>query len=97
MSFGKKVNEGAFITDTFDIDLFFKLKRFQILYMDGQDYIRLKMRTLLRAYGYQRRTQEVIRYFRECLMFYHMQIYLRGEECDIGENGLDAMITIRVI
>lgn len=97
MSFGKKVYEDAFITDAFDIDLFFKLKRFQILYMDGQDYIRLKIRTLLRAYGYQRRTQELIRYFRECLMFYHMQTYLRGEECDIGENGLDEMITIRVI
>ncbi|MCX4299601.1 MAG: hypothetical protein OSJ73_21725 [Lachnospiraceae bacterium] len=98
MSFGKEVNEGAFVTDFFDIDLFFKMKRLQILYLDGQDYIRMKLRTLLKAYGYKRRTQELLKYFRECLMFYHMQTYLRGkEECDIGEIRLDEMIIIRVI
>ena len=94
----KEVEEAAFITDYFDIDLFFKMKRVQILYLDGQDYVRMKLRTLLKAYGYKRRTQELLKYLRECMMFYHMQTYLRGkEECDIGEIGLDEMITIRVI
>ncbi len=80
------------------IDLFFKMKRVQILYLDGQYYVRMKLRTLLKAYGYKRRTQELLKYLRECMMFYHMQTYLRGkEECDIGEIGLDEMITIRVI
>ena len=98
MSFGKEVNEGAFVTDYFDIDLFFKMKRLQILYLDGQDYVRMKLRTLLKAYGYKRRTQKLLKYFHECLMFYHMQTYLRGkEECDIGEIGLDEMIIIRII
>ena len=97
-SFGKDVEEEAFITDYFDIDLFFKMKRVQILYLDGQDYVRMKLRTLLKAYGYKRRTQELLKYLRECMMFYHMQTYLRGkEECDIGEIGLDEMITIRVL
>lgn len=98
LSFEKEVHEDAFITDYFDIDLFFKMKRLQILYLDGQDFIRMKLRTLLKAYGYKRRSQELLKYFRECLMFYHMQTYLRGkEECDIGEISLDDMITIRVI
>ena len=97
-SFGREVEESAFVTDYFDIDLFFKMKRIQILYLDGQDYVRMKLRTLLKAYGYKRRTQELLKYFRECLMFYHMQTYLRGkEECDIGEISLDEMIIIRVI
>ena len=97
-SFGKDMEEEAFITDYFDIDLFFKMKRVQILYLDGQDYVRMKLRTLLKAYGYKRRTQELLKYLRECMMFYHMQTYLRGkEECDIGEIGLDEMITIRVL
>lgn len=97
-SFGKEVEEAEFVTDYFDIDLFFKMKRLQILYMDGQDYVRMKLRTMLKAYGYKRRTKELLKYFRECLMFYHMQTYLRGNvECDIGEIGLDEMITIRVI
>lgn len=97
-SFGGKVEEAGFITDFFDIDLFFKMKRIQILYLNGQDYVRMKLRTLLKVYGYKRRTQELVRYFRECLMFYHMQTYLRGKiECDIGEIGLDEMITFRVV
>ena len=63
-----------------------------------EDYVRMKLRTLLKAYGYKRRTQELLKYLRECMMFYHMQTYLRGkEECDIGEIGLDEMITIRVL
>lgn len=98
MSFGMEINEGVFVTDYFDIDLFFKMKRLQILYLNNQDYVRIKLRTLLKVYGYKRRTQELLKYFRECLMFYHMQTYLRGkEECDIGDISLDDMITIRVI
>ena len=98
MSFGKEVNERSFITDYFDVDLFFKMKRLQIIYLNKQDYVRMKLRTLLKTYGYKRRTQEFLKYFRECMMFYHMQIYLCGnEKCDIGEIGLDDMITIRVI
>lgn len=97
-SFGKDVEEAAFITDYFDIDLFFKMKRVQILYLDRQGYVRMKLRTLLKAYGYKRRKQGFLKYLRECMMFYHMQTYLRGkEECDIGEIGLDEMITIWVL
>lgn len=97
-SFGREVEEASFVTDYFDLDLFFKSTRLQILYLDGQDYVRMKLRTMLKAYGYKRRTQELLKYLRECLLFYHMQTYLRGkEECDIGDIGLDEMITIRVV
>lgn len=95
---GKEVEEEAFVTDYFDIDLFFKMKRVQILYLDGQDYVRMKLRTLLRAYGYKRRSQTLLKYLHECMLFYHMQTYLQGKEkCDIGEIGLDEMIIIRVV
>lgn len=97
-SFGRELEETAYVSEYSGIELFFKLRRLQILYMDGQDYIRMKLRTLLRAFGYVRRTERLLKYLRECLMFYHMQTYLCGkEECDIGEIGLDEMITIRVI
>ncbi len=97
-AFGREIEEETFITEHFDIDLFFKMKRLQILYLEGQNYIRMKLRTLLKVYGYKRRTRELLKYFRECLMFYHMQTYLRGkEECDIGDIGLDEMIIIRII
>lgn len=75
-----------------------KMKRLQILYLDGQGYVRMKLRTLLKSYGYKRRTQDLLKYFRDCMLFYHIQTYLRGkEECDIGEIGLDERIILRVI
>lgn len=73
------------------------MKRLQILYLGSQDYVRIKLRTLIKAYGYKRRTQELLKYFCECLMFYHMQAYIREEECDIVKIGLNEMIIIRVI
>lgn len=97
-TFGREMGTELLSADHFDLDLFFKMKRLQILYLGGQDYVRMKLRTLLKTYGYKRRTQELLRYFRECFLFYHMQAYLRGrEECDLGEIGLDEMITIRVL
>lgn len=97
-TFGKEIEEAAFTSEYFDVDLFFKMTRLQILYLGGRDYVRIALRTLLRTYGYKRRTQALLKYFRECFMFYHMQTYLRGkEECDIGDIGLDEMIIIRVI
>ena len=71
---GRGMEEAAFMTENFDMDLFFKMKRLQILYLEGQDYVRMKLRTMLKIYGYKRRTQELLRYFRECLMFYHRTI-----------------------
>lgn len=58
--------------------------------------MRIKIRTLLKAYGYKWRSQELLKYLRECMLFYYIQTYLHGkEECDIGEIGLDEMIIIR--
>ncbi len=39
------------------------MKRLQILYLDGQDYVRMKLRTLLKAYGYKLRTQDLLKYY----------------------------------
>ena len=63
-----------------------------------QNYVRKKMRTVLKAYGYKRRTAALMSHMRDCMMFYHIQTYLSGErECDIREISLDDMITFRVI
>lgn len=95
---GKKLNEGLYSLPEMNLDLFFKTKRAQILYAGGQDFVRMKLRTLLSTYGYQRRSAAFIEYVRKSLTFYHMQMYLRGnEECDIADISLDSMITLRVI
>lgn len=98
ISCGKNLEEATFVTDYFDIDLFFKMKRIQILYLEGQNYVKMKLKTLLKAYGYKHRTQKLLDYLRICMSFYHMRTYLPGNKvCDIGGIGLDEMIIIRII
>ena len=82
--------------DDFDLDLFFKKLRVQILYFGKKDYARMKLRTLMAAYGYQRRSKDFVKIR---LVFYHIQTALRGNEiCDVETmDSLDDMITFRVL
>ena len=80
------------------VNLFFKDMRVKILYLNYQNYTRLKLRTLLANFGYKRRSEKIVRYIRDCLMFYHIKTTLRGNiPCDIEQIGLDKMVTFRVI
>lgn len=83
----------------FDVDLFFKKLRVQILYLGKKDYARMKLRTLMAEYGYQRRPKEFVRFLKIRLVFYHIQTALRGNEiCDVETmDCLDDMITFRVL
>ena len=85
--------------DNFDIDLFFKKLRIQILYLGKKDYVRMKLRTLIAAYGYKRRSKEFVHFIKYHLAFYHIQTALRGNEvCDMENvDSLDDMITFRVL
>ena len=85
--------------DDFDLDLFFKRLRVQILYLGKKDYVRMKLRTLIAAYGYQRRSKEFVRFLKIRLVFYHIQTALSGNElCDVETmDSLDDMITFRVL
>ena len=89
----------ALMYDDFDIDLFFKKLRIKILYLGSQDYVRMKLRTLIAAYGYKHRTKEFVHFLKIRLAFYHIQTALRGNEiCDVETmNRLDDMITFRVV
>ena len=79
-------------------DLFFKNIRIRILYSSGNDYVRLKLRTLLKEYGYQRRSKLLVEHINRCMLFYHLEATLRGGvSCCIEEAGLDDMLTFRVI
>ena len=81
-----------------DVDIFFKSLRLRILYVGNQDYVRMKLRTLLTAYGYKRRSQGLMDYLSDCMFFFHIQPYIRGGiECDIREVALDDMITFRIL
>lgn len=95
-SLDSQANEEQFISDNMDLDLFFKSMRIRILFIGKQDYARIKLRTLLKVYGYQRRSARLLAYIQECLTFFHLEAYLRGEPCKIDEISLDDMITFRI-
>ena len=46
-----KISDDDFTADYSDLDLFFKSIRLRILYIGKQDYVRIKLRTLLKRYG----------------------------------------------
>ena len=81
-----------------DFDLFFMMLRLRLIYDYEKEYTRMKLRTLLKHYGYKRRSEAITSRIRDCLMFYHIQPYLKGEqECDIRDISLDDMITFRLL
>lgn len=85
-------------SDFSDLDLFFKSIRIRILYGYGNDYVRIKLRTLLKQYGYKRRSQLLLQHINRCMLFYHLEATLRGGvPCSIENADLDQMLTFRVI
>lgn len=80
-----------------EADMFFKTLRLRILYFENRGYVTMKFRTVLRKYGYKRRSGKILMYFKRCLVFYHIQTYLcNNVECDIEEIDLDDRIIFRV-
>lgn len=87
--------ESEYLSDFSSLDTFFKSIRIKLL-CGERNFVRVKLRTLLRQYGYQRRSPRLMEYFAQCLLFYHLQPYLRGEEeCDLRDVDIDAMIIFR--
>lgn len=87
-----------FTSDFSDLDLFFKSMRIRILYGNGNDYVRIKLRTLLKQYGYKRRSQLLLQQINRCMLFYHLETGVRGGiSCSIEEVDLDQMLTFRVV
>ena len=70
----------------------------RILYGYGNDYVRIKLRTLLKQYGYKRRSQLLLQHINRCMLFYHLGATLRGGvPCSIEDADLDQMLTFRVV
>ena len=48
---GRQFDVAEKMSDYPDIDLFFMIMRLRLLYVSGQGYTRMKLRTLLKHYG----------------------------------------------
>lgn len=92
--------ENAELYSDEEVDCFaayFKLIWLQLMY-SGISYRKMKLRNLLRDFGYKRRTTLLIHNIQQAIDNLGLRIYLRGYvSCDMCDISLDDMIVIRLI
>lgn len=95
---GACLSQEAFLSDFSDLDLYFKEVRFCLRFFSDCGYVRIKLRTLLKQYGYRRRSAKLLEHLEQCMVFYHLQPYLRGGiPCKLSEIPVDEMIIFRLL
>ena len=94
---GKAASNEGHGVEFSEIDLFFKNIRYRLLFIEDKECIRMKLSTSLAAYGYKRRTAQLVTYIKERLQYYHLEVTVRNRKpCDIGTVGLNVMIMFRL-
>lgn len=79
------------------VEEYFKIIKLELVYSKGKDYRKIKLRRLLKAFGYKRRSTKLVDGIRRTLDKLELKTYLRGYvPCDIAEIGIDDTVIIRV-
>ena len=93
---GSNLEKDNYTSDFSGLDLFFKNMRIRIVVDDSKDYVKIKLRTLLKEYGYKRRSRMLVDYVNGCMEFFRLKAFLRGGvECEIENVDIDEMLTFR--
>ena len=94
---GAHLSEEAFLSDFSDLDLYFKEVRFRLRFFSECNYVRVKLRTLLKQYGYRRRSVKLLEHLKQCMAFYRLNPYLRGGvPCELSQVSVDEMVVFRL-
>jgi hypothetical protein len=76
---------------------YFKVIRLELMYINGRNYYKIKLRRLLRQFGYERRAQSIVQNINRALTLLSLEPFLRGyAPTDIMSAGLNDMIMIRL-
>ena len=79
------------------IESYFKIVKLELSYVPNRDYSKIKLRTLLKAFGYKRRSSQLVANIQRTLKTLQLKTYLKGyERCNIAEISIDAMVMIRL-
>lgn len=98
LALGKELPADAYVGGFANLNLYFKNARLRILYGGGNDYVKIKRRTLMSCYGYKKMTPALAEYLELQTWFYHLKFYVRDyQECRIADAGIDEMIIFRVV
>lgn len=94
---GTHLSKDEFLSDFSNLDLYFKKVRFRLRFFSDCGYVRIKLRTLLKQYGYRRRSAKLLEHLEQCMAFYQLQPYLRGAvPCKLSEISIDEMVVFRL-
>lgn len=76
---------------------YLKITKLKLMYIDGCDYVKIKMRNLLKRFGYKRRSVVLVEHMTNALNALSLKTYLRGNvPCYISDVKIDDMIIIRL-
>lgn len=84
-------------TEEYAVEAFFKVNKLRLTYIEDMNEIRMKLRTLLRYFGYKRRSPQLVSNVKRTLHSLGLKTYLRGYElCDVATVNIDDMVMIRL-
>lgn len=76
---------------------YFKVIKLRLHYTEGCDHVRVKLRTILKRFGYKRRSEKLINELDEILNQLGLTVSLKGGiGCKLNEILLDEFIMIRL-
>lgn len=79
------------------IESYFKIIKLKLTYAPNKEYCKIKLRRLLKVFGYKRRSVHLVKGIQRTLNALKLKTYLRGYlPCDIADIGIDDMIMIRL-
>ena len=79
------------------IESYFKIIKLSLTYVPGRSYYKIKLRTLLKWFGYKKRSLQIVNGIRRTLISLGLKTYLRDYmPCDIAEIGIGDMVMIRL-
>lgn len=87
-----------FLDENQHLERFFKSVRLQLLFLPDKEYVRAKLRTIMKEYGYKRRSEKFQQYLEECLRYYRIKVFLKGgSEIRIRDAKVDDMLILRIM
>lgn len=79
------------------VERYFKMIKLSLLMRDSKGYRKVKLRRLLNAFHYKRRSRLLVNEIRQAVLALDLVTCLRGGvPCDIADAALDDMLTIRL-
>ena len=79
------------------IERYFKVIKLELTYAEGREFCKIKLRRLLKKFGYKRRSAQLVATIKSTLQTLELKTYVKGYVlCDIAEIGIDEMIMIRL-